>query len=146
MVRLSSQVVTRLPASSLPTNKKAAWVVALAIFLPLLAFGSCMTRGSDYGPMHTDYLIQVGLSIVITLLGAWLARPSIVAVILFILYGSILTVAPERYWQPKDQAFAEKVRAIEKLGESANGLMEDRPWPCSGYHIHYDDGEFWTED
>lgn len=82
----------------------------------------------------------------ITVLGAWLLGSSTLGAALFLPSGALMAIVHELHWRPKDQAFEERVRAIEALGGSAEGLMEQRAWPCSEYHIHYDYGEFWTED
>lgn len=129
-----------------PTNTKDNWVVAWILLLPLLAFGNCVTRGSDFGPWHAGYLIQISILLGCVGLCVWLVRRSRIGVILFLLYGGLWTVAPELYWRPKDRAFVEKVMAMKASELPTDWVVEGRSWPCSAWDLIYSDGEFWTLD
>ncbi len=134
------------PAGPVSTKTKDAWVLALAVILPLLTFGNCVTRSSHFGPWHADYLIQIGIGLICTFICVGLVRSSRIGVILFLLYGGLLSATPELYWRPQDRAFYEKVMAMQAAGEPTDWVMVNRGFPCSGLDLIYSDGEFWTMD
>lgn len=135
-------------AGPVSTKTKDAWVLALAVILPLLTFGNCVTRGTDFGPWHADYLIQIGILLGCVGLCVRLVRHSRIGVMLFLIYGGLLSLAPELYWGPQDLAFYREVQAIDPylLEEDLVRPVIHRRWPCSDYSIHYSGGEFWSVD
>lgn len=133
-------------AGPVSTKTKDAWVLALAVILPLLTFGNCVTRGSDFGPWHAGYLIQTGISLGCAGLCVWLVRRSRIGVILFLIYGGLWTVAPELYWRPKDRAFMERVADVNASELPHDWVVESRSWPSSAWTMIYSDGEIWMVD
>jgi hypothetical protein len=127
-------------------SRRNGWVLALAVFLPLLTFGNCVTRGSEYGSLDSGYLTLLGLSLGCTLLCVWLVHRSRLGMIFFLIYGCLLSITPELYWRPQDRAFYDKVMAMKAAGIPTDWVIEERGFPSSAWKIIYSDGEIWMLD
>jgi len=134
------------PAGPVSTKTKDAWVLALAVILPLLSFVNCSARGACFAPEVNACLIGMVPPLVCTAICAWLVRRSRIGVILFLIYGGLLSFAPELYWRPQDRAFYEKVMAMKADGEPTDWVSVSRGFPSSGWSVNYSDGEFWMLD
>lgn len=111
--------------------------------LPMLAFGSCFVRGSQFSP-HTPVSPSFSVPILTgTALSIALARSSRISMIFFLEYGLVLSAVPELYWRPQDWAFFERVATMKAADVPTDGVAEPRGWPRShGMLIHSDD-EYW---
>lgn len=126
-----------------PSGPRDAWTVAMLAILPLLALGSCVARGALFRPQFPDCLILAGPTLAGTALSLVLVRRSRIGAVFFLLYGLMLSAAPELYLRPQDRAFYERVEAMKDAGLPTGWVAESRGWPRSNGMLIHSDDEYW---